>query len=90
MTNRTEVQIVATIIDADRNILVPDVPLQVDWYLPSEDLGPISQSIPIDGSTGAYHSVFMLPATGDWEVEFKIVLDRFTDSRTTIEIVLPG
>lgn len=84
-----EIQLVATIIDENRNIVLPDADLQVDWYLPEQNLGPISQSIPIDSSTGAYQGIFMLPAQGEWEIEVRVKIDRFTDSRTTIEIVIP-
>lgn len=84
-----QVTVVATIIDEERDIVLPDTDLQLSWYLPDQDLGPISQSIPIDTATGAYNGIFMLPATGDWELEVQVRIDRFTDSRTTVSIVVP-
>lgn len=84
-----QVTVVATIIDEDRNTVLPDAELEIDWFLPEQDLGPISQNIPIDSSTGAYHGVFILPAAGEWELEIRVNIDRFTDSRTTINIVVP-
>lgn len=83
------VTVTATIIDEDRNIVLPDADLQLSWYMPANDLGPLTQEIPIDRSTGAYQGTITLPASGDWELGLQVRIDRFTDSRTTVEVVLP-
>lgn len=85
----SDIQVVATIIDSDRNIIVTDESLHLNWYLPDQELGPLSQEIQIDLGTGAYTDVILLPAAGEWELEAQIRIDRFTDSRTTINIVVP-
>src|SRR5699024_10619693 len=38
-----QVTVVATIIDDDRNIVLPEADLQLNWSLPDQGLGPLTQ-----------------------------------------------
>lgn len=84
-----EIIVTGTIIDESRNIVLPDADLQLSWYLPAQDLGPLRQEIPIDPTTGAYQGIVSLPTSGEWELGIQVRIDRFTDSRTTISIMIP-
>lgn len=86
---RDQVTIVATIIDENRDIVLPDANLQLNWVLPEKELGPLNQALFLDSATGAYIGTYSLPASGTWELGIQVRIDRFTDSRTTVEIVVP-
>ena len=91
ITSRADnrVTVVATVIDADRNIVLPDANLNLSWFLPEKDLGPLNQELFLDSTTGAYVGEFSLPSAGEWEIGVQVRIDRFTDSRTTINLTIP-
>lgn len=86
-TNQTT--ITATIVDQNRNIVIPDANMEISWYLPDQNLGPLNQILVMDSSTGAYFGTYSLPKSGEWEMEVRVNIDRFTDSRTTVQVSIP-
>jgi len=83
----TSVTVVIT--DDEGNPVTPDQPIDLNWSLPERNLGPITMVMADPDETGAYTRPFTVPFGGNWEVEVQVRIDRFTDSRTTIEVPIP-
>lgn len=81
--------IVAVLRDETGAPVQVDAPLELSWFLPSDNLGPISGTYELNPNNGQYMGETSLPRSGDWELEVKVSVDRFTDSRNTVQITVP-
>lgn len=81
-----EVQI--RVMDAEGRTTQFGDSLDVAWDLPEQGLGPISQMLVYDETTGSYSGTVVLPLLGAWNLAVRVSIDRFTELRTIFHLTI--
>lgn len=79
-----EITITAQIYDDMGMVITPVDDPSVAWSLPSQSLGPLDLSL--ESSQNGYVGTMVLPVQGDWSLDIKVRIDKFTELRATVQI----
>lgn len=85
----SDLEMTAQILDESGDVVIIEDGIEIAWFHPDKEVGPITYTLAWDPGSSSYRATGRIPLSGDWRVTVRAEIDRFTDSRATVNVAVP-